>query len=85
MITKQDILLTEDWYEADYINLMEGYFWKHKSIQEDDYTFYMKRYKDNGFTVITEEGKEENKLFEGYITSLDDLQTIIRLLKLKEI
>jgi len=28
-LTKDEILSTGDWYEADYIKLMEGYFWKH--------------------------------------------------------
>ena len=85
MITKQEIISTGDWYKADYINLMEGYFWVHKSIQKDNYTFYMRRYKNNGFTTIEEEGREDNKLFEGYITSLDDLQIIVKILKLREI
>ena len=27
-LTKDEVISTGDWYEADYINLMEGYFWK---------------------------------------------------------
>ena len=84
-LTKNEILSTGDWLEADYIGGMEGYFWKHKTILNDDYTFYMRRYKNDGFTTIKEEGKHDNKLFEGYIKTLDDLTSIINLCKLKEI
>ena len=59
-LTKDEIISTGDWYEADYINLMEGYFWKHKNIEEDGYVFYMRRYKNDGFTTIIEQGKDDN-------------------------
>lgn len=85
LLSKEEILSTGDWLEADYIGGMEGYFWKHKSIQYDDYTFYMRRYKNDGFTTIKEEGKHDNKLFEGYIKTLDDLASIMNLCRLNEI
>lgn len=84
-LTKEEILSTGNWYEADYINVMEGFFWTHKSIRDDGYTFYMRRYKNDGFTTIIEEGRDDNKLFEGYIKSLDDLKDVERLLMLHEI
>lgn len=85
-LTKEEILSTNNWYLADYINSREGYFWKHKNIEEDDYTFYMSRKIDTGFTEIIENGKsDDSPLFEGYILSLEDLITIERLLKLHEI
>lgn len=84
-LTKYQILSTNDWLEADYINSMEGYFWKHKNILNDNYTFYMRRYVDSGFTSIIEEGKDENKLFEGYITNILELEQIIQLCRLREI
>lgn len=84
-LTKDQIISTGDWYEADYINLMEGFFWKHKNILENGYTFYMRRYKDDGFTTITEQGKDDNKLFEGYITNIEELKQIIHLCGLHEI
>lgn len=83
-LTKEMILSTGDWYEGDYINQMEGYFWKHKSILNDGYTFYMRRYLNDGLTIITEEGREDNKLFEGYIKSMDNLKNIIDILHLEK-
>ena len=38
-LSKDEILSTGDWYEADYINLMEGYFWKHKIQKKTDMFF----------------------------------------------
>ena len=84
-LTKDEILSTGDWYEADYINKMEGYFWKHKSIEEDGYTFYMRRYIDEGFTTIVEQGRDENKLFEGYIKNIEELKQLVNLCRLHEI
>lgn len=84
-LTKDEIISTGDWYEADYINLMEGYFWKHKNIEEDGYVFYMKRYKNDGFTTIIEQGKDDNKLFEGYIKNIEELKQIVHLCRLHEI
>ena len=84
-LTKDEIISTGDWYEADYINLMEGYFWKHKNIEEDGYVFYMRRYKNDGFTTIVEEGKDDNKLFEGYIKNIEELKQIVHLCRLHEI
>ena len=85
-INKNTILSTGDWIEADYINLMEGYFWTHKNIRDDGYTFYMRRQKGDGFTVIVEENKDGNKtLFEGYINTLDELKQITHLCRLREI
>ena len=84
-LTKEEILSTGDWYEADYINLMEGYFWNHTSIEECGYVFYMRRYKNDGFTTIIEEGKRDNKLFEGYIKNIDELRQVVHLCRLCEI
>ena len=84
-LTKDEIISTGDWYEADYINLMEGYFWKHKNIEEDVYVFYMRRYKNDGFTTIIEQGKDDNKLFEGYIKNIEELKQIVHLCRLHEI
>lgn len=84
-LSKDEILSTGDWYEADHINLMEGYLWKHKSIEEDGYVFYMRRNKNDGLTTIAEEGKEYNILFEGYIKNIDELNQIVHLCRLHEI
>ncbi len=84
-LTKEEILSTGDWLEADYVNNMEGYYWKHRSIKEDDYSFYMRRYKGDGFTTINEEGKSPNKLFEGYIKNSEELKQIVNLCRLREI
>jgi hypothetical protein len=85
-LIKDEIIATNNWYLADYINSHEGYFWKHKSILNDEYTFYMSRKIDTGFTEIIEQGKNDDvPLFEGYILSLEDLITVKRLLKLHEI
>ena len=84
-LTKDEILITNDWLEADYINAMEGYFWKHKNIKEDGYTFYMRRYKNDGLTTVIEEGRDENKLFEGYIKNISELKQMVHLCRLKEI
>ena len=85
ILIKHDILLTNNWIEADYINDMEGYFWYHKNICEDGFTFYMRRYKNDGFTTITEQGRDDNKLFEGYIKNLEELKQIEYLCRLHEI
>lgn len=85
MITKQEILDTNDWYASDYANNMEGFFWKHKSILNDGYTYYMKRYKTDGYTTITGEGNYENTLFEGYIENIEELKQITYLCRLHEI
>lgn len=84
-LTKDEILSTQDWYLSDYINNMEGYYWKHKSILNDDYVFYMRRDKSDGYTVIKEEGKDDDKLFQGYIKTIDDLLQITNLCGLREI
>lgn len=84
-LTKEQILNSGDWLEADYINDMEGYHWKHKSILNDNYTFYMRRFKSDGSTIIIEEGRDDNKLFDGYIENIEDLNQVVRLLKLNEI
>lgn len=83
-LTKEEILSTNNWYLADYINSHEGYFWKHKSIEEDDYTFYMKRDINDGYTTIEEYYNDNTILFNGYILSLEDLITVERLLQLHE-
>jgi hypothetical protein len=85
ILTKDEILSTGDWYESDYMNYIEGYFWKHKSIAVDGYVFYMKRYNDDGFTTIIEDGRKENKLFEGYIKNIEELKQIVHLCRLHEI
>ena len=84
-LSKDEILSTGDWHEADYINLMEGYFWKPKNIEEDGYVFYMRRYKNDGFTTIEEHGKKRNKLFEGYIKNIEELKQVVHLCRLHEI
>jgi hypothetical protein len=83
-LTKEEILSTNNWYLADYINSHEGYFWKHKSIEEDAYTFYMKRDINDGYTTIEEYYNDNTILFNGYILSLEDLITVERLLQLHE-
>ena len=85
MLTKQEILDTNDWYAADYANNMEGFFWKHKSILNDDYTFYMRRFKTDGHTTIIEEGRDKIPLFDGYIESIEELKQITHLCRLHEI
>jgi hypothetical protein len=85
MMTKEDILATGDWYEADSINQMHGFFWRHKSIADDGYVFYMKFFSNDGFTCIEEKGRDENKLFEGYLKTPSDLEDIVRLCCLDEI
>lgn len=86
ILTKEEILSTDDWYLSDYINLMEGYFWKHKNIKEDGYNFYMRRNKNDGYTTIVENGRDDdNKLFEGYIKNNKDLKQITLLCRLHEI
>lgn len=84
-LTKQEILSTGDWYQCDYSGSMEGYFWAHKNIEDDEYTIYMRRYNNDGMTVITEIGKEDNKLFEGYIKNLNELGYIVHFCRLYEI
>ena len=81
-LLKDEILSTGDWDEGDYANMMEGYLWKHKSIQKDGYVVYMRRYKNDGYTTIEEQGKEENKLFEGYISNIEELNQIVHLCRL---
>lgn len=81
-LSKDEILSTGDWDEGDYANMMEGYLWKHKSMGKDDYVIYMRRYKNDGYTTIEEQGKEENKLFEGYINNIEELNQIIHLCRL---
>lgn len=85
IITKDEIISTGDWYLADYINSIEGFYWKHKNVYEDGYVFYMRRNKSNGFSTIIEEGRDDNKLFEGYITSFDELKQIVHFCRLHEI
>lgn len=84
-LTKEEILLTGDWYLSDYTEGMEGYFWAHNSIEDDGYTIYMRRYNNDGMTTITEMGREDNKLFEGYIKNLEELGYIVHLCRLYEI
>jgi hypothetical protein len=85
-LSKDEILSSGDWIEADYLNLMEGYFWKHKNIKEDGYVFYMRIHANDGFTTIIEENeKDSNKLFEGYIKNIEDLKQVIHLCRLNEI
>ena len=86
-LTKDEILATGDWYEADYNSIMEGYFWKHKSLLNNQYTFYMRRHNDDGFTTITEEGhnRDDIRLFDGYIKNLDELKQIVHLCRLHEL
>lgn len=85
-LTKDEILSTGDWYETDHINLVEGYFWKHRNIEVNGYVFYMKRFINDGYTTIVIEGREDvNTLFEGYITNIDELKQIVHLCRLHEI
>lgn len=87
ILTKRQILATGDWSEADYINSHEGFFWVHKSISEDEYTFYMKRDSVDGSTKIIEEDRKCNDrvLFDGYIKDLGELARAVDLLKLHEL
>jgi hypothetical protein len=86
ILTKDDIIQTGDWYLSEFINSMEGYFWIHKNIKDDSYTFHMKRSKDDGHTIVIEiTSLDNNKLFEGYIKNLDDLKDMIHLTRLREI
>ena len=84
-LTKDEVISTGDWFEADGIGLTEGYFWKHKNIQEDGHVFYMRRNNKDGFTTIKEEGTDNNKLFEGYIKNLEELKQAVHLCRLHEI
>ena len=45
----------------------------------------MRRYKNDGFTTIIEQGKDDNKLFEGYIKNIEELKQIVHLCRLHEI
>lgn len=89
ILTKEEILQTGEWVPADYINAMEGYFWKDKTLLEDGYYFYMRRYINDGFTTVHEEGRNRDglpsKLFEGYIKTANDLEQMVHLLRLREI
>lgn len=83
ILSKEEILSTEDWYLSDHINLMEGYFYKKYSILNDGYTFYMRRYISDGHTMIYHEnGNGQEVVFDGYIYSLEDLLQVKRLLRL---
>lgn len=84
-LTKENIIDTNNWYLSNYSGIVEGYFWKHKNLENNNYTFYMKRHITDGFTIIIEEGTNENKLFEGYITNIEELNQIVKLCKLHEI
>lgn len=88
MITREEILTTKDWVLSTYMNGNEGYFWIHKNILEDCYTFEMKIDLGTGFTTITELSKMGNldlTLFNGYIKTKEDLEQVIRLCDLREI
>lgn len=83
-LTKDEIISTGDWIEADYTGSMEGYFWAHTSIQKDGYVFYLRRNNYDGFTTILEKGKKnDNKLFEGYIKNIEELNQIVHLCRLR--
>lgn len=42
----------------------------------------MRRYKNDGFAIITEQGRDDNKLFEGYIKNTEELRQIVHLCRL---
>ena len=88
MITREEILATNDWYLSTYMNGNEAYFWRHRSIREDQYTFEMKIDLGNGYTQIYELDKfhdVNDTLFKGYLKSIDELNIIVNLCDLREI
>jgi len=84
MLTREEIISTNDWYLSNYTNSFAEYFWKHKTIVNDGYTFSLTRYDYDGHTKIMETGKEDIILFNGYIESLDELNFLIKLCILRE-
>jgi hypothetical protein len=85
-LTKEEILSTNDWCKAGYINLIEEYFWKHKNKENDGYNIYMVRQKNDGFTkIILEDKEDDDKLFEGYIKNIFELNQVVHLLRLRDI
>jgi hypothetical protein len=85
-LTKQQILDTNNWHLCDYINLMEGFLWKHLNKTDHNITFYMRRTINDGYTKIEESDSldDDKVIFEGYIKNLKDLEDITRLLELRE-
>ena len=90
-LTREEILSTNKWYLSTYINNEEVYFWEAINNETRGYGIEFKFCKDDGFSTITEinmytqAGYEDNKLFEGYIKNLEELNQIVNLCRLQEL
>ena len=77
ILSKTEILSTGNWSEGKHIDSMERYYWN------SEYTRFYMRIFDDGFATILEKRKDENnKLFEGYITNIEELNQVVHLLRL---
>jgi hypothetical protein len=86
--SKEDILSTGDWEEPNYYKSQGspyGEMYVYQWVHNNENVQMLVSKSGDGFTIIYDDYKERNKLFQGYIESLEDLDQVIRLCRLHEI
>lgn len=87
-LTGEEILRTGPWAvpEKDLPDSRQVFTWKGRTVREHGYFYWMVHQAWDGLTEIYEEDKNHvsEPLFVGYVRSIQDLETVIRLIDLHE-
>jgi len=80
----EKFILSKGWVKSTWFGMMTGYIHKNFNYVNDNFFIEMKIYResDNNYVKIFEDcGLDTTQIFQGYLHTNEDLETIMRLLE----